>query len=180
MIVVGICVEAAIVILMFLISLYLTSKHNNSCKKTKTLPQKPSIANVSTEIREIRVDPTRPVIQETEIPNTHFKKYHPGQYPFQESDLFVVHAEDESGVNGYQKIQIDIGKKHRISYPEKVGGGGGSSHESRSGDQQAIVAVQPKVSHLGWEHWYTLRELEIATNGFADENVIGEGGYGIV
>ncbi|KAJ0482882.1 putative protein kinase RLK-Pelle-RLCK-V family [Helianthus annuus] len=29
-------------------------------------------------------------------------------------------------------------------------------------------------------HWYTLREPEVATNGFLDENVIGEGGYGIV
>ncbi|XP_052308915.1 probable serine/threonine-protein kinase At1g01540 [Populus trichocarpa] len=36
------------------------------------------------------------------------------------------------------------------------------------------------VSHLGWGHWYTLRELEVATNSFAHENVIGEGGYGIV
>ena len=27
---------------------------------------------------------------------------------------------------------------------------------------------------------YTLRELEDATDGFADENVIGQGGYGIV
>ncbi|KAL9994761.1 putative protein kinase-like domain superfamily [Helianthus debilis subsp. tardiflorus] len=31
-----------------------------------------------------------------------------------------------------------------------------------------------------WGHWYTLRELEEATNGFSDWNVIGEGGYGIV
>ncbi|KAM7506933.1 hypothetical protein LguiA_017386 [Lonicera macranthoides] len=38
----------------------------------------------------------------------------------------------------------------------------------------------PEVSHLGWGHWYTLRELEVATEGFSDENVIGEGGYGIV
>ena len=37
-----------------------------------------------------------------------------------------------------------------------------------------------EVSHLGWGHWYTLRELENATNGFAHGNVIGEGGYGIV
>lgn len=33
---------------------------------------------------------------------------------------------------------------------------------------------------MGWGHWYTLRELEEATNGLADENVIGSGGYGIV
>jgi hypothetical protein len=42
-----------------------------------------------------------------------------------------------------------------------------------------VIAV-PEVSHLGWGHWYTLRELEESTNYFADENVIGEGGYGIV
>lgn len=33
---------------------------------------------------------------------------------------------------------------------------------------------------MGWGRWYTLRELEVATNYLADENVIGEGGYGIV
>ena len=38
----------------------------------------------------------------------------------------------------------------------------------------------PEVSHLGWGHWYTLREIEEATGGLAEENVIGEGGYGIV
>ncbi|OAY60639.1 probable receptor-like protein kinase At2g42960 [Manihot esculenta] len=38
----------------------------------------------------------------------------------------------------------------------------------------------PEISHLGWGHWFTLRDLEFATNRFAAENVIGEGGYGIV
>ncbi|PPD77718.1 hypothetical protein GOBAR_DD25371 [Gossypium barbadense] len=38
----------------------------------------------------------------------------------------------------------------------------------------------PEVSHLGWGKCYTLRELELATNGLCEENVIGEGGYGIV
>lgn len=33
---------------------------------------------------------------------------------------------------------------------------------------------------IGWGRWYSLRELEIATRRFAEENVIGEGGYGIV
>ncbi|CAJ1950226.1 unnamed protein product [Sphenostylis stenocarpa] len=41
-------------------------------------------------------------------------------------------------------------------------------------------SVGPEVSHLGWGRWYTLRELEAATNGLCEENVIGEGGYGIV
>lgn len=38
----------------------------------------------------------------------------------------------------------------------------------------------PEVSHLGWGRWYTLRELEDATGGLSPENVVGEGGYGIV
>jgi hypothetical protein len=42
------------------------------------------------------------------------------------------------------------------------------------------AAAGPEVSHLGWGHWFTLRDLEEATDGLAEENVIGEGGYGIV
>lgn len=44
----------------------------------------------------------------------------------------------------------------------------------------SIGSVGPEVSHLGWGRWYTLRELEAATNGLCEDNVIGEGGYGIV
>jgi len=53
----------------------------------------------------------------------------------------------------------------------------GASGESRGGGGEPGV---PEVSHLGWGHWYTLKELEDATCMFADEKVIGEGGYGIV
>ena len=38
----------------------------------------------------------------------------------------------------------------------------------------------PEFSHLGWGHWFTLRDLEVATNRFSKENVLGEGGYGVV
>ncbi|KAK4387244.1 putative receptor-like protein kinase [Sesamum angolense] len=38
----------------------------------------------------------------------------------------------------------------------------------------------PEISHLGWGHWFTLRDLEIATNRFSAECVLGEGGYGVV
>ncbi|KAF8085193.1 hypothetical protein N665_0676s0007 [Sinapis alba] len=38
----------------------------------------------------------------------------------------------------------------------------------------------PEISHLGWGHWFTLRDLQLATNRFAPDNVIGEGGYGVV
>ncbi|KAL3727884.1 hypothetical protein ACJRO7_032602 [Eucalyptus globulus] len=38
----------------------------------------------------------------------------------------------------------------------------------------------PEFSHLDWGHWFTLRELEVASGRFNKENVIGEGGYGVV
>ncbi|KAG9138581.1 hypothetical protein Leryth_012923 [Lithospermum erythrorhizon] len=76
-----------------------------------------------------------------------------------------------------KRIHVEVGKGYRITYPERVGQGNGSGHGS--GDQGGGISV-PEVSHLGWGHWYTLRELEEATNCFDDENVIGEGGYGIV
>lgn len=82
---------------------------------------------------------------------------------------------EDSPVSGRNRIHIEIGKDHRIAYPERAAG----SHHG-SGDQTVAAAITPEVSHLGWGHWYTLRELEVSTNGFADENVIGEGGYGIV
>lgn len=34
--------------------------------------------------------------------------------------------------------------------------------------------------NIGWGRWYSMREVEVATRGFAQENVIGEGGYGVV
>lgn len=38
----------------------------------------------------------------------------------------------------------------------------------------------PEISHLGWGHWFTFRDLEIATNRFSAETVLGEVGYGVV
>lgn len=58
----------------------------------------------------------------------------------------------------------------------------GSTSESGDGAAPADRAPKaaPEVSRLRWGQWYTLKELEAATEMFADENVIGEGGYGIV
>ncbi|KAJ1299009.1 hypothetical protein BS78_01G498400 [Paspalum vaginatum] len=57
---------------------------------------------------------------------------------------------------------------------------GGSERDGATPRSVGSAAGMPEVSHLGWGHWFTLRELEEATDGLAEENVIGEGGYGIV
>ncbi|CAI0465016.1 unnamed protein product [Linum tenue] len=187
-VVVGICVGAAIVIFLFLISLWFTTKRSrrtnaNSSSDNPPSALKPSpvnnqiIPNVSKEITEIRVDPAPPppALNPNPDPDTNPV---PDQLQQQQQHSPVSSA-------SRNRIQFEIGKDHRISYPDRAGGSGHGSGETRSGprsgDQGSTAAMTvPEVSHLGWGHWYTLRELELSTNEFADENVIGEGGYGIV
>ncbi|RDY09693.1 putative serine/threonine-protein kinase, partial [Mucuna pruriens] len=149
-VVLGVGVGAAIVLLLFLISVWL------AFKRSKSNPV--SIPDVSKEIQEIRLD-HNPTLQPD---------------PFPEPDP-VPASEEESNPLGYHRIQFEIGKNHRISYPERA-----LLRSSSNDPTPDVPTVIPEVSHLGWGHWYTLRELEDSTNGFSPDNVIGEGGYGIV
>ncbi|KAL4583546.1 hypothetical protein LXL04_008124 [Taraxacum kok-saghyz] len=177
-VVVGICFGAAIVIVMVIISVYFTSKRKKTTNKPKAVPQKPTIPTIADEHQQPRVDPTR--THNVQSADNHNQKHQQHVVnPATKSESLAIVTTHATGDDGsYEKIQIEIGKVPRIPYPERSGGG--SSYGSGSGDQLSVISVQPEVSHLGWGHWYTLRELELATNGFSDENVIGEGGYGIV
>lgn len=86
-----------------------------------------------------------------------------------------------------REIQIEIGGRpdHRVVFSSgSKGSAEGKLGNNNSSFREVNSSVSggngPEVSHLGWGRWYTLRELEVATNGLADENVVGEGGYGIV
>ncbi|KAJ6707874.1 hypothetical protein OIU85_028172 [Salix viminalis] len=66
---------------------------------------------------------------------------------------------------------------------ESSGGGGGDVEMGKkSGASSSSISddVSSVEENIGWGRWYSLKELEIATRGFAEENVIGEGGYGVV
>ncbi|KAL3634159.1 hypothetical protein CASFOL_021213 [Castilleja foliolosa] len=159
----GIFVGAAIVIFLFLISLWFISRRNKKTPRLLLTHKNSAIPNVSREILEIRLGPDRILDADPK-----FLLPEPGPDKNQEPD-------PKEG----QRVHIEIGKGHRIAYPEKVGSGPRSGDARPDFDTGSAMAG-PEVSHLGWGHWYTLRELEEATNGFADECVIGEGGYGIV
>lgn len=190
-VVLGICVGAAIVLVLFLISLWFTSRRkssssspSSSSKPVNKSSLNPNIPSVSKEIQEIRIDPSHNPTHPHQDQNPNAFQQASNSDPLPESEPLcraqplLLPLEEESPLGGRNRIHIEIGKDHRISYPERAGGSSHGSGEAKSGDQ-AMIAV-PEVSHLGWGHWYTLRELEVSTNGFADENVIGEGGYGIV
>lgn len=54
------------------------------------------------------------------------------------------------------------------------------SSTNRSESSSALSASTDGFGNFGWGRWYSLRELQLATNQFSTENVIGEGGYGVV
>lgn len=85
------------------------------------------------------------------------------------------------------------GEKRKVFMIEEVSKGLDVESESKKGSSEskessttqsesssAMSASTDGVGSFGWGRWYSLRELQIATNKFSSQNVIGEGGYGIV
>ncbi|KAL4568729.1 hypothetical protein LXL04_024344 [Taraxacum kok-saghyz] len=151
-IVIGVSAGTAFVLLLFLLSLWFTNR-----SKPKTIPINP---------QKITSDPN------STPPLTTFQDTQ--RLSGIEKQALLLKQDDDSGHTAYPRIQIEMGKRHphRVLYPEF------GAVSPSTGEHPASVG--PEVSHLGWGHWYTLRELESATDGFAAENVIGQGGYGIV
>ncbi|KAG6522903.1 probable serine/threonine-protein kinase At1g01540 [Zingiber officinale] len=172
-VVVGICLGAAFVLLLFLLSLWFTSKREPGPTAAHGAPCIPA---VSKEIQEIR--PSSRAASAARSLGEILQKPLPDSDPpssvsIERQALLTPALEEESPIR-HQRIHIEMGKGHRIIYPER----GRGAADGRVVGHAPIAA--PEVSHLGWGHWFTLRELEVATGNFADENVIGEGGYGIV
>ncbi|KAJ1393433.1 Serine/threonine-protein kinase, active site [Sesbania bispinosa] len=155
-VVIGILIGALIVFTLFLLSLCLVSRQRNR----RSSPVDYKLAGdplPSKEIQEI-----------VHLPGPHMlRRPAPGKVP---------------------EIHVDIGKAEhrvvvqsdRVSSGESKGTGVSGCETTSSFGSVIVGGIGPEVSHLGWGRWYTLRELEDATGGLCEENVIGEGGYGIV
>ncbi|RRT67387.1 hypothetical protein B296_00029677 [Ensete ventricosum] len=162
-VVIGICVGTAIVLVLFLLSLCISCRGRRSPSSSpRKKPQK--------SLKIHQQDPCPPVSKDI-----------PGIRHHQSATADTAAADD---------LRIDIGSadhhKHNshprypLAPPSSSTTGTASGETSGTPSSNAGGGGPPEVSHLGWGHWYTLRELEEATGGLAEENVIGEGGYGIV
>ncbi|KAK3140479.1 hypothetical protein QOZ80_5AG0401590 [Eleusine coracana subsp. coracana] len=79
-----------------------------------------------------------------------------------------LRKKDENNLSGSFRVTDDTDGIQTISLSEQ------------SPADTAPLAGLPEFSYLGWGHWFTLRDLELATNRFSKDSVIGEGGYGVV
>ncbi|XP_057525120.1 probable receptor-like protein kinase At5g18500 [Amaranthus tricolor] len=158
-----------VIILSILLYLCFTSR-KKSRRANNTLPLS-QIPQISREIREIKVD---------QFSQNGYDCYPDGvmEKPSdKDSDRLLVHPSVE-------KIKNGENRSHSGSFTRIEKDGIGSTMGDKSSphpiSSPSPISGLSELSHLDWGHWFTLRDLEVATDRFSKQNIIGEGGYGIV
>ncbi|KAK7397082.1 hypothetical protein VNO78_18249 [Psophocarpus tetragonolobus] len=181
--IVGILVALSIIVILSVVSLCLTSRKKS--RKEKDRIPIIQIPSVSKEIKEVGTNVFAPrdgilvTIQDKSSASD------------RESDKVMVHLGVGKKKNGDGSTHLDS-----FRYIEKDGGCNSRSESGEEGSSGTFTVCKqsssypipapsplsglPEFSHLGWGHWFTLRDLQLATNRFSKENVLGEGGYGVV
>lgn len=179
---IGIIVVFFIVFILLSVTLYLTlRKKSRRAKENLPLCQ---IPKVSKEIKEVQVD---------QVSKNEFAT-RDGNFPTIQDNS--TEKESEGGLvslgtwktkNGDNNSQSDsfhlVEKDYCGSHSREGSSGKFAVHKTYSSHPIAApspLTGLPEFSHLGWGHWFTLRDLELATNRFSKENVLGEGGYSVV
>ncbi|KAF8032303.1 hypothetical protein BT93_D1276 [Corymbia citriodora subsp. variegata] len=115
-----------------------------------------------------------------------------GLIPLVSKEIVEIKAVDRAdrSAGGAEKVESVVlveFEKEKQSDAEIASGSGSGVGGKKSGESDGVssgsrsdVAAAEVHGNIGWGRWYSLRELEVATCGFAAENVIGEGGYGVV
>ncbi|CAA7037066.1 unnamed protein product [Microthlaspi erraticum] len=156
-----------IIVLFFIailsaLSFYLILKKKSRRTKTSSLPIIIQTPPVSKEIKEVRME--------------HVSNFHPQEKNSNASDQILFNSDMEKKImNGVSSSGSGSGEEGSLCVANRSSS---SLYEMATPSPSPLSGLQG--SHLGWGHWFTLRDLEIATNGFSKENVIGEGGYGVV
>ncbi|PON93072.1 Serine/threonine protein kinase [Trema orientale] len=171
----AIVVAVFIILFLLVLSICLSSRKRSRRRAKSSLPFI-QIPNVSREIKEIRVD-------QVAANNNHANFLSLDKFSDKELEKVLINtkmADNSSQSGSFTNIDKEGGMG------SQSGEDGGlhmvSVHNPSSHPISAPSPLSglPEFSHLGWGHWFTLRDLEVATKRFSNENVIGEGGYGVV
>ncbi|KAM6578563.1 hypothetical protein CsatB_030400 [Cannabis sativa] len=183
--VIGIAVALFIVIILSVLSLCLTSRKRS--QRARDRNPHSQIPTVSKEIKEVRVEQ---VAASEFVPRDGILLTIHDKSSERESDKVLLHVggmgkskngEISSQSGSFNRFDKDCGG----SQSGEEGGSGNFTGYNKPSSSYPITAPSPlsglpEFSHLGWGHWFTLRDLELATNRFSKENILGEGGYGVV
>ncbi|KAL9400874.1 hypothetical protein Peur_004723 [Populus x canadensis] len=170
-VVIMVCLGLVCVFVLF-VSLWLSfrkkSRRSNNMLPISQIPKVPE------EIKEIGID-------QNSANNDGFLSLN-DKFSDKESEKVLIQLEngDDSSQSG------------SLNHVEKDGVGSQSGEEGgtkvASANQPSSHPITapspmsglPEFSQLGWGHWFTLRDLQVATNRFSKDNIIGDGGYGVV
>ncbi|KAK7312347.1 hypothetical protein VNO77_36135 [Canavalia gladiata] len=106
-------------------------------------------------------------------------KHSSGTIPLVSKEIMMVKALDLTPVSGPTQSEsddVDVDPKKEAEIKLEIEAMR-KSDVSGGGHRSEVSVEDPNI---GWGRWYTLKEVELATRGFAEGNVIGEGGYGVV
>ncbi|KAK6930360.1 Protein kinase domain [Dillenia turbinata] len=180
-----ICMIVGLFIALFFLVLFIClASRKKSRRSTNILPVSHTQA-ISQDIKEIQVD---------QVSARNFPPQDGGHLSLQDkfsdedSGRVLVNSYADRIKNGETNSRSGsftiLDKDGDNSHSGGEDGGSGPFTASRPSSHPINVTSPlsglPEFSHLGWVYWFTLRDLEVATNRFSKDSVIGEGGSGVV
>ncbi|XP_010688888.1 probable receptor-like protein kinase At2g42960 [Beta vulgaris subsp. vulgaris] len=176
---IGLCVGLFIVVILCILSVWVTFR-----RKSRRRLDRFSHSQIPNVTKDIRVDRIGAPV------------------PRDRHDSLSLHVHDKSSDRNSGKMFAHLGRSkssdvdtmsqcssmhpHDRAYSSQSGEDGsfGTIPKNASLSYGVVTASPliglPEISHLGWGHWFTLRDLQMSTNHFSPNNIIGEGGYGVV
>ncbi|CAI9119052.1 OLC1v1020716C1 [Oldenlandia corymbosa var. corymbosa] len=153
------------------------SKKKGSLQAALPVTQIPAVS------KEIKIDQQQPIVKHYVSSSNDMDLLALAlQEKFNEKDSVRLLSSEKAGNDADNSSQSDyfntLEKDGNVEY--ESGEKRGVMYHSHPVHVASPLSGLPEFSHLGWGHWFTLRDLEIATNKFSKQNIIGEGGYGVV
>ncbi|XP_048552151.1 probable receptor-like protein kinase At2g42960 isoform X2 [Triticum urartu] len=155
-------------------------------RKPKKSADKIPVSQIPDVSKEIAVDEVRqhPVVENYQVQESHTLTVQEKPHD-KDSGKMLGHLVRTKSSDADNLSQCSSAYQCDRAGSAYSGDEGSSGNARRQYSQYATVSASPLVglpefSHLGWGHWFTLRDLEHSTNRFSKENIIGEGGYGVV
>ncbi|KAK4786951.1 hypothetical protein SAY86_010784 [Trapa natans] len=177
---IGISVGVFIVVILCLLSLWVTFR-----RKSRRTDLKISLSQIPSVSKDIRVDRVgaHAFNDQPEIVSITVNE----RLTDKNSDKLFIHLTTSKSSDLDNLSQSSSVYHHERGCSHSGGEEGSSGTFHKQSTSPCCVPITsspliglPETSHLGWGHWFTLRDLELATNRFSSGNVLGEGGYGVV